>query len=97
MKLNGKAGRLAIVVKGGKIDSPNVGKILTPIRLASPLEIKQLNISEEMGVVWYTDTELEWTNGLYRFVPDGCIRTLPDVDEDEVEELYSTKELEKTQ
>ena len=97
MKLNGKAGRLAIVVKGSKINSPNVGKILTPIRLASPFEIDKLMISKEMGVIWYTDTDLEWTNGLYKLVPDANIRTLPDVDEDEVEELYSTKELEKTQ
>lgn len=85
--LNGKVGKMAIVVKSNIPNSPNLGKIVTPLRLATPDDIQKIGYIGG-GILWNIDTEISWLylDGTLKkqpFVQDKYIRTLPDLDEDE--------------
>ncbi len=96
--MNCRQGDLAIVVRGRNgSKSPNIGKVLTCIRLATKEELKATLIAEGI-IVWVTDTPIEWSlGGTMLMVPDNVIRPLRgDLSNDEVyTETPIIKETEK--
>lgn len=85
--MNCKQGDLAIVVRGRNgSKSPNIGKVLTCIRLATKEELKATFIAEGI-IVWVTDTPIELALGGTMFmVSDNVIRPLRgDLSNDEVD------------
>ena len=85
--MNCKQGDLAIVVRGRNgSKSPNIGKVLTCIRLATKEELKATFVAEGI-IVWVTDTPIEWALGGTMFmVSDNVIRPLRgDLSNDEVD------------
>lgn len=96
--MNCRQGDLAIVVRGRNgSKSPNIGKVLTCIRLATKEELKATLIAEGI-IVWVTDTPIEWSlGGTMLMVSDNVIRPLRgDLSSDEVyTETPIIKETEK--
>lgn len=97
---NGQIGKLAIVVKSTVPNSVNLGKILTPLRLATSSDLEQYKLRPVNDICWVVDQTLQFYNTQNqptRKVPlvlDSFIRTLPDLDEDTEEYTTNERELE---
>lgn len=87
--MNGKPGKLAVIIKGSFPRSENIGKIVLLKYLASEQEIKESHISLRYNNIWVIDTPIQYYNIFLEkthkgyLIPDESIRLLPDLDEDD--------------
>lgn len=90
--MNCKQGDLAFHI-GGRLGakSPNLGKVLTCIRLATDDE-KAINYIKRGSVVWVTDTPIKWRFGRPIYLAsDSALRPLRgDLSEDDVNLFVSS-------
>ncbi len=90
--MNCKQGDLAVHI-GGRLGakSPNLGKVLTCIRLATDNE-KATNRIKRGSIVWVTDTPIQWRfGGPIYLASDSSLRPLRgDLSEDDVDLFISS-------
>jgi hypothetical protein len=86
--MNGKPGKLAIVLSSSIIKSPNIGKIILLERIATKEEvIACMYLGDDF--VWKVDRMMMWRNLSSghrfecQFMLDSHIKILPDLDEQE--------------
>lgn len=71
--MNCKQGDMAIVIKGASANSPNIGRVVTCLKL-HPAGYMRLLVSR--GVVWEVDRDIATTHGKFHFMYDAWLRPL---------------------